>query len=359
MDVKILDEDFRLVLIIDIYESLIWNERYNGAGDFELYLAADKNVISSIRQDYYAAIDDSDQIMIIEDIEVSSDIEKGLKVKYSGRSLESLLYRRIIWDQTTIKGPLQSGIKKILDENVISPSNSKRAIPGFVFLESTDEYITGLRVSAQYTGDVIYEVIEKLCEAFGLGFRVRLNDNYQFVFSLYRGKDRSYAQSDNPVVVFSPSYENVISTNYLNSIKNYKNVTLVAGEDSGSSRRSRTVGTAEGILRRELYTDARDIQSETEGGEPITNDEYNDLLDQRGKEKLEENVIVQAFDGQIDTNLIFVYKKDFFKGDIVQILDSFGITFTVRIEEIVRSIDENGYELYPTFTVLDNVGGRS
>ena len=76
-----------------------------------------------------------------------------------------------------------------------------------------------------------------------------------------QGADRSYDQFTNPYVIFSPKFENVINTNYLESKKTLKTVTLVAGEGEGADRRITTVacasGAGTGLNRRELYTDAR------------------------------------------------------------------------------------------------------
>lgn len=63
-----------------------------------------------------------------------------------------------------------------------------------------------------------------------VGFRIKLSDDNKFVFKLYAGADRSYDQFTNPYVIFSPKFENVINTNYLESKKTLKTVTLVAGE---------------------------------------------------------------------------------------------------------------------------------
>jgi hypothetical protein len=39
VDIFVLDTEFRPVSIIDVYESLIWTDRYDEYGDFELYIS--------------------------------------------------------------------------------------------------------------------------------------------------------------------------------------------------------------------------------------------------------------------------------------------------------------------------------
>ena len=255
-----------------------------------------------------------------------------------------------------LSGNLQNGIKTLLNENVISPSDSNRKISNFIFKESTDSAITKLKLEAQYTGDNLYDVIQKICEEQGIGFKITLNDEKQFVFELYAGSDRSYDQTENPYVIFSPKFENIINSNYIESKASLKTVTLVGGEGEGAGRRYTTVGGGSGLNRRELFTDARDISSNVGSDDALTDAEYMAQLQQRGKEKLAENVSITSFEGETETTIMFQYGKDFFNGDIVQIANEYGHETKARILEIVRSEDKDGYSVYPTFKTIEQEG---
>lgn len=381
MDLYILDTNFTAVSLMDYYKSLIWVERYWEYGDFELYTPVNTDIISTIKKNYYILRPNTDRGMIVEDIRIESDVEYGNFITISGRSFESILDRRVVWKQTTINGSLQDGIEKLLNENVISPSKEERKIPNFIFEKSTDEAITSLKLKAQYTGDNLYEVIKNICEEKGIGFKVTLNSQNQFVFKLYSGTDRTYDQMKVPYVLFSPNFDNIINSNYYESIASYKNVALVGGEGQGTSRRYLAIGNTTGLERRELFVDARDISStvyddETDeygvetadaifGGDDddyevnekqLSTEEYNELLSQRGKEYLAENTEVTTFEGQVETTLMYKYGEDFFNGDIVQIANEYGHDTKVRILEIVTSEDEEGYFVYPTFKTLTKEG---
>lgn len=349
----ILNDNLIRLSILDNYESLLWTERYSSYGDFEIYTYPTDELVANLKEGYYLSLNGSDQTMIIEDIEVSSDVESGDHLIVTGRSLESLLERRIVWTQTILDGYLQGQLKKLIDQNVIAPSDQKRKIPRFVFKESTDPRITSLKISAQFTGDNLYDAVKSICDSFGLGFKVTLSETNQFVFELYFGQDRSYDQTENPYVIFSPSFDNLINSNYLSSKKPLKTVTLVAGEEQGANRRTTTVYATndEGINRRELYTDARDISSNVDGG-TLTDAEYIAQLEQRGKEKLSENIEIKSFEGQAETKEMFIYGEDFFKGDIVQTANGYGMEYRSRVTEIVRSQSSEGYDLYPTFEIV-------
>lgn len=356
MDLIVLNKNLDAVSVVDTYESFIWTDRYYAYGDFELYESMTEKLLDSLQQDFYIQNRDSDHVMIIEKIQIQSDTENGNHATITGRSLESILERRIVWGQRVLSGNFQNAIQMLLNENIISPSDSNRRISNFVFKASTDPSITQLKIDAQYTGDNLYDVIQKACEEAGIGFKVTLNENKQFVFELYAGTNRSYDQTVNPYVIFSPNFENIINSNYIESKASLKTVTLVGGEGEGAARKYTTVGGGSGLDRRELFTDARDISSDIGDGETLTDAEYIAQLQQRGKEKLAENTNVVTFEGETETTIMFKYGEDFFNGDIVQIANEYGHETKARILEVVTSEDENGFSVYPTFKTISEEG---
>lgn len=272
MNLTVLDTNLLSIAIIDTYESLIWTDRYSKCGDFELYMPISDSIPWYFKQENMLMIEQSEHLMIIETIEIESDSENGNHLKISGRSLESILDRRIIWGQQTFNGNLQDGIKTLIDSCFINPTDSKRKVKGFIFKESTDSAITELTFEATYLGNNLLEIIEKLCNDYGIGYKITINDQKQFVFELYAGIDRSYSQINNPYVVFSPNFDNVVNSNYITSSTNYKNVALVAGEGEGADRITVTVGSnvVTGLERRELFTDAGSVSKNSNDGEYST-----------------------------------------------------------------------------------------
>lgn len=356
MELTLLNTSLDAIAIIDDYESVIWTDRYRQYGDFEIYTPVTADLLSIIKQDYYVQNRDSEHVMIVEKLLVKTNVEEGNHFAITGRSLESILKRRIVWGQRTLSGNLQNGIKTLLTENVISPTDPDRKIDNFIFEASTDERITKLTIEAQYTGDEIYDVVNALCKEHDLGFRVTLNDNKQFVFKLYKGEDRSYAQTKNPYVLFSPNFENIVNSNYLESKSALKNVTLIGGEGEGSARRYATIGNARGLERRELFTDARDISSYVDEDVTLTEAEYTAQLKQRGEEKLVENIAVTSFEGEIEATMMFRYREDFFNGDVVQIANEYGHEARSRILEMTTSENKQGTFVYPTFSTINEEG---
>lgn len=355
MELFVLNADFESIAVIDTYESMIWTDRYNAYGDFEIYFAMDENLLEYIKEDYYLWLKESDHSMIIEDIKIDADTEEGNRLIVTGRSLESILERRIIWGQRIFSGNLQNAIQMMLNENIISPSVADRKIANFIFVPSTDSKITSLTIDNQYTGDDLYTVIKGLCEENNIGFKIVLTDDNQFAFSLYAGADRSYDQTENPYVVFSPNFENIINSNYFSSKAGYRNVTLVAGEGEGASRKTTVVGSASGLDRRELFTDARDISSDTEDG-TLSDAEYIAQLRTKGLKNLADHMITTAFEGEVEVTRLFKYGEDFFIGDIVQIANEYGNENSAYISELIISNSDEGLSIYPTFKTISKEG---
>lgn len=359
MELLIMDENFAGVSTLDIFESLIWTDRYYACGDFEIYMPCSEKMLSTLKQDMYLYLRESEHVMIIEDIQIDTDVEDGAHLTVTGRSLESILDRRVIWNLTTLSGGLQAGIKQLLNENAISPSDPARQIPNLVFEDSTDTKITNLSLNAQYYGENLYDVICEVCESNEIGFKITLNDSNQMVFSLYAGTDRSYEQTENPYVIFSPGFDNLLNSNYISSKKTLKTVTMITGEGEGSDKKKAVAecsnGAGSGLNRREMHTDASGI-SQTDGENTISDEAYTALLQRQGIDELAQNTRTESFEGEVSSGRTYTYGTDYFMGDIVQNVNEFNIEATSRVTEYIMSQDESGIERYPTFTSRPYVG---
>ena len=342
MELYVLNRSLERIGVIDTYTSLIWAKRYYAAGDFELYLPASAAAVELLQEDYYLQRDDDDTVMIIEKIGITTDAESGNFLTVSGRSLESILARRIIWEQTTANGAFAPIVYMLIRNNAINTA-ADRIIPRLeidVNLNFSDV------IQTQYTGDNLYEAIATLCQTYGHGWKIALTDE-KFVFSLYDGTDRSYGNAaGNPFVVFSPEFDNLTNSSYQHDKTNYKNVALVLGEGEGTARARATVGSAVGLDRYEMYVDARDVSSND--GE-IDATAYGIMLTERGAQNLAENGITTAYDGEASANGVYQYKRDFLLGDIVQIENEYRMQAKARIIEIIETDDENGRHIVPTF----------
>lgn len=306
MELLILNSNLESIAVVDTFESFIWTDRYYECGDFEIYVTASPYLFSILSPNNYIWTKESDRLMIIEDVRIKYDSENGSRMVVTGQSIESLLNRRIVWTQTTLSGNLQTGIQQLLNENAISPSISVRQINNLVFVASTDPRITVLTVDAQFAiGSDLYESIRGLCKAADIAFKITLSSTNQFLFTLYVGEDRSYAQLTKPYVEFSQNFDNIVSSDYSESVKSFKNVGLVIGEGTGAAQKTAIVnGTVSGLARRETCVDASSL-SQTVDSVLIPLEDYMAQLSQKGTEDLATHGLIKAFEGQIDTSRMY------------------------------------------------------
>ena len=340
----IMNSSFVRLAVIEDYISFIWTERYYDCGDFELCVAASVNYMTLFKKDYYVVRDDSENVGIIEDIRIQRN-ENGFDMLIvSGRFLSSILGRRIIATQTTVNGTISNCVNQLILQNVIEPSDASRTISNF----TVGSYSITDAIKAQYTGKNLLETISDICRTYKVGFKVTLNEDHEFVFTMYKGKDRTYNQTTNTYVIFSDEYDNLLSSEYEENYQNIATAVLVAGEGEGLDRKTKWVTDGStGLARHEVYKDQRQLQSND--GE-ITAEEYNELLEEAGEESLTQ--YTTTFSGEVYFDNV-VYKQDVDLGDLCVIENSrWGIHLYSRLVEVIESTSETGeYSIVPTFGV--------
>lgn len=388
LNIYILDQDLQRIGIIDNYTSLIWANRYFEFGDCEVYAPATPDNIKIFQHGNYIMREDDDMICKIEKVQIDTNIETGNYLIVTGADCRRILNQRITWKQTSHSGTAENFIRKLITQNIIAPSDPDRVIPRFVLGEY---YGFDERINIQTTYDPIGDKIAEICRIFGYGFKVTFDGN-NFVFDVYKGADRSFSQTENPYVIFSEDFENLRSSTYVVDKSDYASVALVGGSGEGKDRYLTTVNTSidTGINRYEVFVDAKSVSknlsyedlteayaggtistvnnvvyyvvdgeriatldsaSEPQNAE-LLDAPYYAILGEAGDERLAESKTLTAFEGEVEGNNTYVYKTDYFIGDIVQIKNEFGIERAVRIVEVIESFNDEGHSIIPTFEYL-------
>lgn len=343
MDVNVWNEEFKLQGIIDNAKSVIWTERYRGNGDFEIYIVENEKNLKLLKEGYYLTRDGCETGMTIDKLGQKEDEENGKMISATGKSFEAILARRIVWEQTILSGTVEDCIRRLIEENVINPKDKERKIENFIFgnkLNLTE------KMEMQITGDNLLEAITSICKTYGYGYKVNLKEG-KFCFSLFIGENRSYEQTKNKYVVFSEDFDNLLNYGYEFDLSNYKNVCLVAGEGEGKERRTKIVGAARGIKRRELYKDARNVS--TKEGE-VSESQYDAELEKEGLEALGEHEKKETMVAEVNYNEPYKYNRDYYLGDIVQVINEYGMRETPRVTSVTECEDDNGIIVIPTFS---------
>lgn len=395
MDLYIFNKSFDTVAVIDEYESFNWTDRYNKAGDFELTLLITSELLSVLKADYYVYFSQSEHLMIIEGVEIKIDEEKGDRLIVTGRSLESILDRRIIWDKTkfNIAQNFQHGIVKLVINALSTPDAqyigadwatgetaavARRRLSNFVVHRDWSDKWTSIKMDAiEYWGENLYDIVSDLCASRDpeVGFKIvwHQSDN-TFHFYLYLGTDHSSGNTENNLPVsFSPQLENIFDTDYYESVQGYKTTALIVGQYPKANQeeeeiedkttwvfRGKNLDAYTGLYRRELFCDARNVPYKDDDTKNVYSwADVKSALQDEGKKALssEANKKATTFEGEVDYRTTYEYGADYTLGDIVDVSDVYGHEMKARIVEVTFSDDEEGFSINPTFEMFGEVMG--
>lgn len=358
-NIYVLNQNFELQGVIDEYVSIIWRPAYYDVGDFEIYLGATDKAISLLRENWYV-VRSSDitvkngvttykKVMIIKNLQLITDVEKGDFYCVTGRELKFMLHQRIVWGQTILSNDTaEYGLRQLIAQNAVSPVEPTRTIPNMQFGDVKGYTET---IDLQISNKPLDEAITEICKTYNYGWDIYITDN-KYTVDIYKGLDRSYNQTERPYVVFSDDFDNLYDTEYLYESEEYYNMTLVGGEGEGLDRIYAYVNNdISGLDRYETFTDARDISQNLSSDTPISYEDYLLLLEERGREDLAGKVVSEGFSGEILSDVAFRYGEDFNLGDVVTVINKYGIEKNVRVLSAIESEDESGTKLLPQFNI--------
>lgn len=271
MYLAVLDESMILQHICEDYKSIIWTERFHGFGDFKLTVPGTLENLQIYQLDYYLYTKGTNKLMIIEQIELNTEYSKQSLLTVSGRSLESILDRRVmhpypIWEGTILckeertRGKVKDVIKHysnlLFKQRDSLDTSHERHVKGFGWY-SVDELPGGIRrgrpVSSMDIGDIRvstegvvrdmsirnpnwgrymdytkdpysmegswYKLVQELTDLTMSGWAIEYDgeDPYYWYGYTYNGVNRTFNQGERPPVVFSPKYDNLSKATYFKS----------------------------------------------------------------------------------------------------------------------------------------------
>lgn len=389
MRVYILNKSYERVAYIDHADSILWNKKYNDIGECEIYLPCSIDMLNNLQKGNYVIREDDDMICKIETIQIQTDVEKGDYIVATAKDMNNILASRIVRYDFTFGGKVVNFIKKLIVDNVITPNQEQRTFSNFIFNDSNfDDFTETIDITATCGQDLL-ELVKTTCKTFNYGFRVKYIELTKTLeFGLVKGKNKASMKSD-IYVEFSPTYSNILSSNYKEDESNYKNVCYVAYKDSNEQTQLLSIHNSEtepiGEERKEIYVDGSSLNREIkleelqqmfpyslnlngntyysnqnavatiEGDKIVATDyTYMLLLKVLGFNALTERVKTQEFTGSVDTIDTYEYKKDYDLGDIVKVINEYGIGAEARITEVMESDDnENGYQIEPKFEYIN------
>ena len=349
-----------LEAVCDSFSSLLWDIEYYKCGAFEVYIAASLRNIEIFQTGRIVGRDDDkEHFGLIESVELETDAEDGDYLIIKGRFLMCLLERRIIYPTFNFTKLVSYSqiVMNVVQYNACT--SGIRKIPG-LSLGNTSGTCWDTETKLQVSYDNLMEWVYTICEKIGGTANIRLSkiaeEQYEMIFELSQGTDRSILQEINPHIIFSDRYNNLLSFTYFTDTSVKKNYAYVLGKGEGEKRKRTTYfeGSEPSSLDRyEVYVDAKDISDEEQVDNetrPLPDAEYSELLKEKGKQNLvptktksESQIAVQSTQ--------FQYGVDYFVGDFVTVEHHrFGIRQNkIQLVGMIESFDHNGRNLTPTF----------
>lgn len=224
-----------LIGILEVYRSVIWEEKAFGAGSFSVDALITQESMSLLSP-YNIVWIEGESAGIIEYVQEQNGKE-GPYITVKGPGLTGILGYNILHGLYNLSGTVPQIMHRLVDDCCINPTRGDtecRKIPDLVLLDPPDG---GRSVRVQKTGGTLLEALEELGAAYGVAFGVRFNPAVpQMEFWTRWGQNRSVNQTTNAPVFYSTELDDVLSSEYSYSAQDYRNVALVAGEGEGKDR---------------------------------------------------------------------------------------------------------------------------
>lgn len=359
MEVYTLDSLYRRVEVVDKFESLIWTEKFNAFGDFQLTLPSTLESRRLLASGTKLAMNESYRVMTVETTENKIEADGTAMFTVKGRSLEMILEDRVarqtMTSLTTEPKWLISGVpaavaREVFDHVIRDGSLSLddkitllqvgSLFPASSIPEPTDEIEVELLLMS------VYSAVKQVADAYNLGFRlVRNFDMGELYFDIYSGDDRTSSQSIKPVVIFSPDLDNLQNTTELATSASYKNCAYVFSPVGYEIVFPLDVDPEVSGFERKVISVSADDITDTD---PLI---ASAKMIQRGREELAKNRKFAAFDGELNQNAQYKYGIDYNLGDLVEMRNSDGVTNNMQVTEQIFVSDREGERSYPTLSL--------
>jgi hypothetical protein len=357
MELYTLDSLNRRNAVVDQFQSLIWTERWQTYGDFQLNVPSTYSFRSVLKPDTWLAMSKSNYIMRIESVEDDWNDDGSRDLIIKGSSIEKLFDARASDSVPHTDTPANVARSMFHNVCVSGTWDIGDTIPGIIEgimpgvpasnisegVETITVTITDIVPPTLFTS-----MVTNICIPYSLGFRILCNSQTgQLYFDIYAGSDRTTDQTLLPAVVFAPQLDNLQNTKELTDISTAMNVAYVT-DSSGAT----TIVYADGVdpttmtafERRVMIVDATNLTSPTTA-----------QLQQAGIEALAGARTSFLFDGEISQQSQYTYGVDYFLGDLVEEQNSDGVQTQMRVTEQIFSQDSTGEKNYPTLASYESI----
>jgi hypothetical protein len=378
-------------------DSLIWTERFQALGDFQLVTQNVNETRKILPERGLCALRHSNEVMWIDSHSITPNSDGVDELTVKGRSLECILMRRIwsnapygknvkmekkysvrqavevwVWnaicngtgnDRITTSGTYPAGnqLPNVIVTDSIPPSSdgpdqARKVHNGYVydqmltFLSSGHYGIRIIRPNGTHGRKVHID-------ADGTYNTDSVTDISDLRFDFYKGHDIS------DKVVFSTKAGHLDSPTYFLSSEQmmtgayvdgdprrhyYTDPDIVGGTNTGWNRLD---GYADGGSKNDLTQGGSESDADFAARKAASADDFEQSLEDLGLRTVrKDGQHINSVDAQISPNINFKYGKDYHLGDRVMVQGRYGTRDVKWVTEFIRSQDANGEQAFPTLS---------
>ena len=350
--IYILNRELERLGMVTDFSYLLWRTKYNEQGECEIIAPATKRNIELLQIENIIFRHDMKEnnamVIYYRKIERNEYGERIINVK--AFSMSTWLSRRIFYGNKYFILTPKGIIEFLINSECINPVLENRKINNIDIVNSED---FGDVILMQFGYENLLEKIESLCDTYDLGFRSKIDIvQNKVLFEVYEGENRVIDETGKTGCRLSVKFGNIIKSNLEQANNNFKNFALIGGEGEGQERIFvQNNNNYSNLDRFEIFVDASDLRkSTTDDGIEInlTDEEYINALQERGNEKLQENIETINFECELNiANSNTRLNKDFYLGDIVTIYDEeIGVTVNTRVVQVDEVFQNNQKNIY-------------
>lgn len=348
--------------LIQGFKSVIWTERYNTPGEFQIVTKSSFNARSQLAVGTRITRQGSTYVGVVDTLADAEDDAGVRLITATGKFMEQLLEDRAaisaLADTTTVPNWVLTGTPRVIIQElfdaicvrcIISQADS---IPFYTFgtlLPTGNLTEPADVITVTLSPQSLLSAMTQLCQQYNYGYRlVKDGEKGRLYFEIYVGNDRTTGQSTYNPVIFDPSLDNLSQISVLSSTALFKNVAYVLAANGarivyGPTADPNTSGADRHVLL---------VSSSNSGTAGL---DLDIALEAEGQLALAQNRQIYAFDGQLPPTSNYVYGVDYNLGDLVEERNQDNMGNHMIVTEQIFGSSETGETAFPTLSLFEVV----
>lgn len=362
--IDVFDKNLRKINTIRKYTFAQYVDKFRDIGTFKITAQLVDENLYLLQDSQFYVLFDGVVFGRVDKVLKDSDSEYDKTIEITGQLAPVFFTQRVNYKTINYNGTTARYVGALISHNIPTDKSDPRHLDINVKYEDEDYLDANCRkISRKKTGGYMWDEMSLAMKQDNLGVFFEPNfdslknisdeDGTQIQawnLTVSAGKDRTKDNTQgNTPIVFSQSVSNIKRSTYALNSEDYCNSAVVAGEGEGDARKWFTfdVNSKESKFEpnsgwglRELFIDARDIQSKTEDGETtMTDEEYKKALNDRADSKAVDSMLTKSYSSTVIlANDKYVYNRDYKKGDIVTVVDKeIGVTLDAQITTVTKT----------------------